>query len=142
MDDSGHFYKPLQVQSPELSPAILSFLRKLPCVRTSVFHDRTDTIPMPRLFAMQTGPRGQREWKFYETVQHEKQAAAAALSTVGAPHGTRPRWTGGSESGPVAQCGCPRALICVVSGRSSHQMHLVESCSRTAKGFLAGYTDA
>ena len=30
---------------------------------------------------MQTGPRGQREWKFYETVQHEKQAAAAASST-------------------------------------------------------------
>ncbi|CAL5229779.1 g13168 [Coccomyxa viridis] len=42
VDDSGHFYKPLQ-----------------------------------------TGPRGQREWKFYETVQHEKQAAAATSSTVG-----------------------------------------------------------
>ena len=38
------------------------------------------------LFVMQTGPRGQREWKFYETVQHEKQAAAAASSTVGEPH--------------------------------------------------------
>ena len=38
------------------------------------------------VFVMQTGPRGQREWKFYETVQHEKQAAAAASSTVGEPH--------------------------------------------------------
>ena len=38
---------------------------------------------------MQTGPRGQREWKFYETVQHEKQAAAAASSTVGEPHASR-----------------------------------------------------
>ncbi|CAK0784397.1 hypothetical protein CVIRNUC_007601 [Coccomyxa viridis] len=41
VDDSGHFYKPLQA-----------------------------------------GARGQREWKFYETVQLEKQAAVASSSTV------------------------------------------------------------
>ena len=33
---------------------------------------------------MQTGPRGQREWKFYETIKHEKQAAAAGSNNSGA----------------------------------------------------------
>ena len=36
-----------------------------------------------KAFVVQTGPRGQRELKFYETVHHEKQGAAASPSTVG-----------------------------------------------------------
>ncbi len=58
-------------------------------VSQSQGHEDASAMPWPSLhevFVMQTGPRGQREWKFYETVQHEKQAAAATSSTVGAPH--------------------------------------------------------
>ena len=47
MDDSGHFYKPLQVQLLELYLAFLSSLCMLPCMRKAAFPDTPDTSSMP-----------------------------------------------------------------------------------------------
>ena len=40
--------------------------------------------PEITILGMQTGPRGQREWKFYESLKHEKQAAAAGSNNSSA----------------------------------------------------------
>ena len=80
---------------------------------------------------MQTGPRGQREWKFYETVQHEKQAAAAASSTVGEPHVTQARKTGCAKDWT---CGKVRGIAMLSFGWDQGGPYIVCICETLLHG--------
>lgn len=100
VDDSGHFYKPLQVQphTPSLATVVrgactmclTSSALRGPCTSFLTAWNMRNRIAVAchsvafhKVLVVQTGPRGQRELKFYETVHHEKQGAAASPSTVG-----------------------------------------------------------